>query len=659
MRYSVCVSLVLGVGLAVLSGVASAQSDPPGRVGRLAYVQGTVSFHDARQDAWSPAALNRPITTGDSLWTDANGHDEIQIAGTRVRMDGNTQLDMLALDDSQTRLQLDRGRLDVTAFSLDNSQPYQIVTPRGAVTLEQKGDYYIHAGSAGDPTVLGVRAGAAQIQTPNGQVLAVRAGEMGEVIGNGNDLQFRTVPGAPPSMPAFWAERDRTITYAPQQYLSAGVTGYEDLAHYGAWTLDPEYGEVWYPYSVPVGWQPYSTGYWTYVAPWGWTWVDAQPWGFAPYHYGRWAFRGERWCWIPPRRSERPVYAPALVAFVGGSELGAVIGQQGRAPVGWFPLGPREPYVPPYVANRNYYRRINATDRVEQAVLEDRWQRAERREALRADERRETWMNRRFTTVVPAEDFAHSRPVQQAALKVPADKVAAVPVAPVAAPPAPNRSIVSTPQSAARMEEIARPTPVAQPQTAPGPRIVERTNGPNNRPGLPPLPPRTGAGPQSQGVHPPAPTPPPLPQANQVEPQRPATLPPQVLRHEMQRAEPQRPNGPQRPAETHAPNVQSPSPPAQPQRAAPPRELQHPTENRVTPPMPQPPRQAETPRVHPQVMPQHVTPPPQQVHAPPPPSPPPQMRAPTPPPAPHPSAPPQQAQAPHSGPQGGHADKKK
>lgn len=681
MRHSVCLFLMLGIGLAASSGTASAQADPPGRVGRIAYVRGPVSFHDARQDAWSPAALNRPITTGDSLSTEPNGHGEIQIGGTRVRMDGNSELDVLALDDSQTRLQLDRGRLDIRVFSMDNGQPYQVLTPRGMVMLEQQGDYYIHAGSADDATVLGVRAGAARIEASNGQVLAVRSGEQAELIGGSESVQLRLVHSAPPSMPAYWAERDRMIGSAPPQYLSAGVTGYEDLAHYGAWTADPEYGEVWYPNSVPVGWQPYGTGYWTYVGPWGWTWVDAQPWGFAPFHYGRWAHRGERWCWIPPQRAERPVYAPALVAFVGGSELGAVAGLQNRAPVGWFPLGPHEPYVPPYVADPNYYRRINATDRVQQAVLDEHWRRAERHEASRTGDQPESWLNRRFATVVPAEDFAHSRPVQQVALKIAADKLGSAPVAPVAAPPMPDRPLAAAlqapanrngepqahasrpgalpalPTRFANMEQIGRPAPATQPHAASGPKIVEHTNGASDRSNLPPLLPHPGAVPPSRGAGAPAASTTPS-QASHQEPQRPAAeirraepppprSTPSTAHPEVQKALPERPPPVQRPAETHASGV---APPRQANVPAP--AVMHPAEGR---------------HAQPQAMPQHVAPqvhapasPPQQAHAPMPPpvarsvAPPPQVRAPAPPPAPHPAAVPQQSQAPRPAPQGQH-----
>ncbi len=442
-RHAIVIFVTGTLGYAGATVAQTAPGDPPGRVGRLAFVQGTVSFHDNEQTDWAPALLNTPVTTGDAVWTEPNAKSEISIAGTRLRMDGASQLDMLALDDTQTRMQLDQGRIDIKTFTYDARQPYEIVTPRGTIALQQQGDYYVEAGTTEDPTRLGVRQGAAQIQTPNGQVLAVRAGEVGEISGDGSAPQLHTIQTAPPPMPASWAERDRQVVYdRPPQYLGSGVTGYEDLNYYGSWSNDPEYGQVWAARSVPAGWSPYTTGRWSYEQTYGWTWIDEQPWGFAPYHYGRWAQRNDRWFWVPPQREQRAVYAPALVAFVGGTELGAVIGQQNRAPVGWFPLGPREAYVPPYTNNRDYYRRLNLSARVQQQVMEDRWQRAQRREAIADDNRHQfALMNRRFATVVPAEDFARSRPVERAAIKVPADKIATAPVAFLSSPPSPTQSI--------------------------------------------------------------------------------------------------------------------------------------------------------------------------------------------------------------------------
>src|SRR5207245_2208176 len=125
----------------------------------------------------------------------------------------------------------------------------------------------------------------------------------------------------------YWcAERDRRIDHsASARYVSDDVIGYEDLDEYGGWRPVPEYGTVWFPHTTVVGWAPYRYGHWVWISPWGWTWVDDEPWGFAPFHYGRWVVVGGVWGWVPcaPRTVVgvayvRPVYAPALVAWVGG-----------------------------------------------------------------------------------------------------------------------------------------------------------------------------------------------------------------------------------------------------------------------------------------------------------------------------------------------------
>jgi len=696
---------VFGTGVIGIAGVAYAQTqgDPPARVARLAFEQGTVSFHDSEDANWTPAQTNDALTTGDSLWTEPNARSELSVAGTRVRMDQSTQLDMLQIDDSSTRMQLDQGRLDIKTYTLDTAQPYEIVTPRGTVKLEAQGDYYVESGSTEDPTRLGVRTGAAQITGLNGQVLAVRAGEVGEITGDAATPQLHTIKTAPPPMPAYWAQRDQQISYDAPQYISSDVVGYEDMQAYGAWSNDPEYGEVWSPNSVPSGWQPYSTGSWAYSQPYGWTWVDEQPWGFAPYHYGRWANRNNRWYWVPPERREHAVYAPALVAFVAGAELSIALGNANSQPVGWFPLGPREAYVPPYTNDRNYYNRVNANARVERAVLDDRWQRAERHEAIQANQQNERMANRRFTTVVPAQAFVSSQHVSRSAIKVSADKLASAPVLAVSAPPPPAQG--SAPKANTRfngVQELARP-PQAQRQEqhrdVPGPKIAAHTQppAPGAKPNPPALQPRHGAPPPTiqgertqapqQTTRPEPPKPgqpaaPPAVQGNRAEPPKPGEA--------AKPGEPPRPPQAQRPAETghppvppaphqaetpRAPQAQAPKPaethaaPAQPapqQKAAePPRAPeQHqaqqpprPAEHQVTPPAP---HQAEAPHATPAApphappaappQPQHVQAPPPVQHAPAPP--PQQAHAPAPPPqaAPHPAAPPPQAPHPATAP---------
>jgi hypothetical protein len=662
------VARFVGATLAALawSSLAQAQSEPPGRVGRLAFTDGTVSFHDNEQSQWTPAAVNTPLSTGDSLWTEPNARSEISLAGTRIRMAGATQLDMLAVDDSQTRLQVDEGRIDVKTQAMDTSQPYQIITPRGTISLLQQGDYYVEAGSTEDPTQIGVRAGAAQIQGLNGQLLAVRPGEVGELTGDAATPQLRTIRSAPPPQPPAWADRDRQVSYdQPPQYLTAGVTGYEDLNQYGTWVDDSSYGEVWIPRSVPAGWAPYRTGHWVYEQPWGWTWIDDQPWGFAPYHYGRWANREGRWMWLPPERNVRPVYAPALVAFVGGVELSAMLSRQSSAPVGWFPLGPREAYVPPYTTNRDYYQRVNRPARVEDQVLNERWQRAERHDpAAGQNQQHAAWMNQRFATVVPATAFVHSQPVARAALQVAPDRIAAAPVAPVAAPPAPTAPVAAgkagaapnaarppaTPAPAtnlataktavADMPTFARPAALQAP-AAPGPKFAAtRPTAPTtetDKQALPALAPRQGAAPPAlKGATTPAPSQPAKPgeppRQQQAAPQPHAAPAVEPGHPPVPTPQPQARPEPPRPAE--APRQQAaPQPPAQHHEPPQATQPQHPVE---------PPRQQMAPQPP---QPQHQ-PAPQEGHAAP-------QPAPQPPQQPHPAPQPQpqQAQAPHPAPQ--------
>jgi hypothetical protein len=77
--------------------------------------------------------------------------------------------------------------------------------------------------------------------------------------------------------------------------------------------------------------------------PWyGWTWVDDAPWGWAPFHHGRWLYVSGYWAWCPGPLVVRPYYAPALVAFYGSGDFGLRF----RPYVGWVALGWGEPLIP-------------------------------------------------------------------------------------------------------------------------------------------------------------------------------------------------------------------------------------------------------------------------------------------------------------------------
>src|SRR6185503_5170544 len=141
-------------------------------------------------------------------------------------------------------------------------------------------------------------------------------------------------------------------------------TGYEDLDDNGSWSSEADYGYVWTPTRVATDWSPYRYGRWVWVSPWGWTWIDDAPWGYAPFHYGRWAHVRDRWCWVPGPRHVRAVYAPALVGWVGTPDFSVSITVGGGAGVAWFPLGPREVYVPARRYSPRYVERVNVSNTV-------------------------------------------------------------------------------------------------------------------------------------------------------------------------------------------------------------------------------------------------------------------------------------------------------
>ncbi len=344
------------VVLAAALGIAAAQDDPPGRVGRLNYISGPVSFQAAGVEDWVEATLTRPITTGDHVWADAGARAEVSIGNATLRLGSHTAFQFLNLDDANTQIRLGEGSLTVHLRDLNENEAFEIDTPNLAFALLRPGDYRIDVDPDNMMSIVTVRGGQGEVTSAN-QAFTVRPGQQARVSGD-QTTTYELAAAQPPDELDNWCyQRDQREDVSPSaQYVSRDMVGYQDLDDHGVWTETPDYGPMWVPRGVPVGWAPYHYGHWAWVDPWGWTWVDDQPWGFAPFHYGRWAYFGGRWGWVPGPRV-RPVYAPALVAWVGGSHFGVSIGI--GAGVAWFPLGPREVFVPAYRVSPVYVNRIN------------------------------------------------------------------------------------------------------------------------------------------------------------------------------------------------------------------------------------------------------------------------------------------------------------
>jgi FecR protein len=427
------------------------QADPPSRVARLNYSSGAVSFQPGGEGDWVTAVQNRPLTTGDNLWADKNSRAELHIGSTAIRMDSETSLTFLDLDDHTTQLRLSLGALLLRVRHLDDGDLLEVDTPNLAFTVQSVGEYRIDVNSDGNQTITTVWHGRGEA-TGGGYSYTVLAGQ--DATFTGTDQLDHEIAQLPRSDDFDdWAfQRDMQEDHADSSnYISAEMTGYEDLDGYGHWHYAPDYGPVWTPVGIAPGWAPYRFGHWIWVAPWGWTWVEDEPWGFAPFHYGRWAFVESSWCWVPGPVYVRPVYAPALVAFVGGGGFHLSIGV-GEG-VAWFPLGPREVYVPPYRVSRVYVNNINITNtRVNVTQVTNVYNNYSANRVTNV-----TYVNQRVNnavTVVSHDTFVNARPVDRNLARADARQLAEAPVSHVA-PVQPVRTSVLGAGNVARVRPPA------------------------------------------------------------------------------------------------------------------------------------------------------------------------------------------------------------
>lgn len=446
--------------------------DPPGRVGRLNFSQGSVSFRPAGEDDWVTAVPNRPIVSGDDLWTDENSRAEVHVGSTAVRMSSKTGITFLTLDDRTTQIRLAEGSVILRVRHLDDDDSYEVDTPSLAFTLLQPGEYRIDVTEDGSQTVTTVFHGRGRV-TGGGLTYTVVADQSATFTGNEQHLDYDL--GQIRGRDGFneWAfdRDDREDRADSANYVSREMTGYEDLDEYGDWSYVAGYGPCWRPRALVVGWAPYRFGHWAYVGPWGWTWVEDEPWGFAPFHYGRWAFVSNGWFWVPGPVVVRPVWAPALVAFVGGGpgfHFSAGVG------VGWFPLAPGEVYVPGYRVSRGYVNNVNITNTT---VSVTRVTNVYNTTVINRNTNinNVTYVNQRVTngvTVVPHETFVNARPVAQGMMRVDAREVERAPVSHVVAAEPIRASVIGAgrpvnvrpPAAVISRTVVAVRTPVAPPR---------------------------------------------------------------------------------------------------------------------------------------------------------------------------------------------------
>ena len=360
-------ALVAGVGVwfyARHEQTVEAEALP--NAARIQRVDGEVAFCADRSNTdanaqWTSATANQPFSEGDRIYTRDNSRASLAFSGRNfARLDPNTSLDIVSLEDRRTQLALRDGSAMFDVGYLAPNELFEVATPQGAINFDQPGLYNIGFDQNGG-VLVSVLSGLARVVGLSGSG-EINKGEMLTLLGqtaselvlsrlNRQDAGYQVDDyyryQYPNSYDGRYNNYDAYLNdpyyYDPYQrnasykYANSNIPGLNDLDNYGDWQNVGNYGYAWRP-RVDAGWTPYQQGQWTNSYPYGLTWVSSEPWGYAPYHYGRWANVGNQWYWVPEGVNTTPVYSPALVAFVSPD----------NNQIGWVPLGPGDAYAPRY-----------------------------------------------------------------------------------------------------------------------------------------------------------------------------------------------------------------------------------------------------------------------------------------------------------------------
>jgi hypothetical protein len=331
---------------------------PAPEVARISLIHGDVSSQRGDSGEWASTSINAPLVRGDQVITGEKARAEIQLDYADIlRLAAHSQAKIADLSRTRIQIQVAQGYASYT-MAKGSEAEVEIDSPNVAVRPLRQGRYRVQVLSDSETDVI-VREGEAEITTPQG---STRVHE-GEIIAvRGTDQPEYKVSNAPAKDDWDVWNNDRDHVVRDSQSVSHTnryYTGVNDLDGHGRWIYVPGYGNVWQPYQEAT-WAPYQTGRWVYEPYYGWTWVSYEPWGWAPYHYGRWFYYGDNWCWWPGPVyvHYRPLWSPAFVFFVGfGHRSGFGFGS-----IGWFPVGPGDPFYPWYGRGFNRVNVVNITN---------------------------------------------------------------------------------------------------------------------------------------------------------------------------------------------------------------------------------------------------------------------------------------------------------
>ena len=332
--------------------------DVTDRVARISLIRGDVQVRRSDSQDWESAVVNLPLVEGDEITAGSGARLEVQFgAYTYARIDERSYLKITTLKDEGVALSLSEGSLILRASEFDKQRSYfEIDAPRTTLAIERAGMYRIDAGGQNsmDVRVAATDGGEARVYT-DAAGFTLRSGRSAQVFidgANAGEWEMADASRVTDEFETWSLDRDSTIAKRLKdsyydKYYDRDIYGAEDLGDYGEWIFTKKYGYVWRPYTSATSqysdWSPYRYGHWRWVPPYGWTWVNDEPWGWATYHHGRWLWDDDHWVWTPygyyrPRRSW---WSPALVVI-------RVVNRN----VCWYPLPYNYAY---YNINYNYH----------------------------------------------------------------------------------------------------------------------------------------------------------------------------------------------------------------------------------------------------------------------------------------------------------------
>jgi hypothetical protein len=270
------VTLAASAAFAVSAQPLADDEDPPGRVGRLAGLQGSVSWFDAEQGEWDEAERNRPLTTADRVSTAPGARAELRVGSTVVRLGGGTELEVLRLDDDSIRLQLHSGSLALRVRSREVAAEIELVTQEANLQPQRAGHYRLDRED--DITQATVWRGTLKVDDERG--FRVETGQRVELWreGRGERAELRHDWKNPQLSDEFSAwvlsDEQREERSASTRYVSPEMTGFEELDRKRPMGPAPRLRPGLDATDRARDWAPYRQGQWAWVRPWGWTWVD-------------------------------------------------------------------------------------------------------------------------------------------------------------------------------------------------------------------------------------------------------------------------------------------------------------------------------------------------------------------------------------------------